>query len=130
VALVDCMATDPHASPRQSVGGWGRRLSPSRWPLFIRNASSGSAANLGPKFGPKLPRTSQNTGTLDGLVTLESPDKTELTDTSRHSTLCLSANDGIAWAAMELHDVCESGLYKIRSEDRVNDPRLPVRSGP
>ena len=29
---------------------------------------------------------------------------------------------------IELHDVCESGYTKQRSEDRVNDPRRPVRS--
>jgi hypothetical protein len=28
---------------------------------------------------------------------------------------------------LDLVDACESGLRKRRSEDRVNDPRLPVR---
>jgi hypothetical protein len=43
VALVDCMATDPHASPRQSVGGWGRRWLPLAAASFIRNASPQAA---------------------------------------------------------------------------------------
>jgi hypothetical protein len=29
------MATDPHASPRQSVGGWGRRWSPLAAASFV-----------------------------------------------------------------------------------------------